>query len=550
MTRTLRPCSQHLSGSASDVHIRLWGDHLFAVVNEASVSAYGIYDVTDPSNPILLVSEPLIAGAAGELVIRDDRAFITSAAGSLTVDLSNRSSPYLADIREDEAGFVPIARSGDYVVYSSSTSPEVVVTQISSHHYHTDRNTTVSTELVARERVELVRLTAVTNDPGDPLWSAHQNATFAPDPVVLPNGDRVTYGQDGLRWRAELRPASSMPNLNPTVESVRIDCRYRFPVIHTISDVPADEGGWARVHFKRSGHDFDAHSDSAEDYIVWSRVGSSGLEPLTGGSELPDRLRDSLPLSQQDGRYRYDPSAPSAAKVDLPPGTWEILTSFPAIGEDDYVARVPTLGDSTAAGAVYTVFAVSAHAVSGQSWASPPDSGFSADNIAPAPPLNFRADYGSGTGTDLAWDPAPEEDFQHYRVYRSVDPGFQPSPDELVHTTTQSTWTDPVEDGRQYEYRVTAVDDSGNESEAAEPTSVTAVGDDAVPTKFALHANSPNPFNGSLVRTLVDGPERAGHRSVKWRGRDDDGRAVASGVYLYRLTAPGLTKTRRMVLME
>ena len=89
-----------------------------------------------------------------------------------------------------------------------------------------------------------------------------------------------------------------------------------------------------------------------------------------------------------------------------------------------------------------------------------------------------------------------------------------------------------------------------------------------------LHPNVPNPFNprttiayalprdasrvrlrvydlaGHQVRTLWDGPESAGERSVVWDGRDDANRPVASGVYLYELITPEKRLTRKMTLLK
>jgi flagellar hook assembly protein FlgD len=52
------------------------------------------------------------------------------------------------------------------------------------------------------------------------------------------------------------------------------------------------------------------------------------------------------------------------------------------------------------------------------------------------------------------------------------------------------------------------------------------------------------------VRVLVSGARPAGDHKVTWDGRDDHGRNVASGVYLYKLRSGGVLETKKMVLLK
>jgi hypothetical protein len=105
---------------------------------------------------------------------------------------------------------------------------------------------------------------------------------------------------------------------------------------------------------------------------------------------------------------------------------------------------------------------------------------------------------------------------------------------------------------------------------------ITDVDDDlsgTLPSDYALYPNYPNPFNpsttvrydlpeqakvqitvynmlGQVVRTLVDRQESPGQHETIWDGRDDSGRPVSSGLYLYRMTAGDFTESRKMLLLK
>jgi photosystem II stability/assembly factor-like uncharacterized protein len=57
-------------------------------------------------------------------------------------------------------------------------------------------------------------------------------------------------------------------------------------------------------------------------------------------------------------------------------------------------------------------------------------------------------------------------------------------------------------------------------------------------------------LNGRLVRTLLKDSKPQGEYSVKWNGFDNTDRAVASGVYICRLTAGAYSQVRKMILLR
>jgi flagellar hook assembly protein FlgD len=90
---------------------------------------------------------------------------------------------------------------------------------------------------------------------------------------------------------------------------------------------------------------------------------------------------------------------------------------------------------------------------------------------------------------------------------------------------------------------------------------------------LALEQNYPNPFNptttirysldeqgmmsldiynikGQLVKSLYHGNAEAGSHSVIWNGRDNSGKACASGVYFYKLRTSKTSLVRKMLLMK
>ncbi len=104
-------------------------------------------------------------------------------------------------------------------------------------------------------------------------------------------------------------------------------------------------------------------------------------------------------------------------------------------------------------------------------------------------------------------------------------------------------------------------------------TTTTSVDDGAIPVSFALAQNFPNPFNpettiryqvaelgdvkieifnvlGQRVKTLIDKVTSPGAHSVIWSGRNDLGRPVASGVYIYKMQAADFVKVQKMLFLK
>ncbi len=94
-----------------------------------------------------------------------------------------------------------------------------------------------------------------------------------------------------------------------------------------------------------------------------------------------------------------------------------------------------------------------------------------------------------------------------------------------------------------------------------------------VPLSFSLSQNSPNPFNsetaieysmpevsqvridiynilGQKVKTLVDQKQSAGHTRVVWDGKNQNGDALSSGTYFYRIQTERFVQIKKMLLLK
>ena len=452
-------------------------------------------------------------------------------------------------------------------------------------------------------------LVTVTTDPGGFEVRVDSVAYIAPRVFATPFGsvhhlgvDTTVINDDTVHVFSHWSDGEAIEHpvtvLSDTTFIATFDAFYTWPLIDSIVDIPEDQGGWVSIYLTSSWYDSVDSRRPIVGYNVWRRVedpaiaqlisnegaklSRTDIANLRGGVVKKPEWLAGLPLIQwQDQLFASVGKVESQKGVaSFPPGTWSIIGSFYATQSEHYIYDSPTHGDSSDVAIPYTVYAVSAHSRIPSVWfMSPPDSGYSIDNIAPGAPEGFAVAYNAGSN-HLAWGPSADEDFQYFRIYRSDNPDLTiPDPPvdynwTVVHSTIETSWTDESDQAWRYRYQITAVDHAGNESDPAFAGAITGITGPAFPKTVSLYQNVPNPFNpttvirydvpagsgvvslriydvtGALIRTLVDGTVTPGHKSATWDGRDARGNQVSSGIYFYRLVAGSTTLTKKMVLLK
>jgi hypothetical protein len=313
--------------------------------------------------------------------------------------------------------------------------------------------------------------------------------------------------------------------------------RNSCPRILSVSDVPADGGGWAHLDFVQSWGEY-----------YW------------------------LDISEYEVLRRIDPLPGCCQQV---PDGWEIVGTVPATNSSVYTIEVPTAADSTAEHgihwSVYKVRGVRPMPDTTLYYVSCPDSGYSAVNEPVATYLRSFWTSCSASVIEVIWELSDIDEGTAFNVYRrsAQDPHYVSLSDPLiVRDGLRFTLTDRnVENGESYRYRVAYI---------ADERRIVLFETDPVRTPelpLTLYQNVPNPFNpvteisyylpentsvtleiydvaGRRVRCLVDRNEQRGRHSIEWNGRDDGGSLAASGVYFYRLRAGKETVSKKMILMR
>ncbi len=191
-----------------------------------------------------------------------------------------------------------------------------------------------------------------------------------------------------------------------------------------------------------------------------------------------------------------------------------------------------------------------------------------------------------GDSIVLNWRYNTEADFSNYLLHKDTISGFEPSIFNLIAEPDTSAYLDiDIIPGSDNYYRLSALDNQGNESEYSEELAVIQTGiwngmGAELPTVTTIKDNYPNPFNSSTtiiysvanlgpipaqinidiydilgrkVRSLIDDRMEVGIFRISWDGRDDAGDDCPSGVYFARITqwnVKMLGKNKKLVLMR
>ncbi|MFC1572961.1 right-handed parallel beta-helix repeat-containing protein [Candidatus Eisenbacteria bacterium] len=320
-------------------------------------------------------------------------------------------------------------------------------------------------------------------------------------------------------------------------------CYGEAPEIISISDVGNDEGGQVRLIWYRSEHDSVSSEPLVDAYGIYRRQ-----DEFKRASASEGEMQDSEQAARLEG--------------------WDFIESVPARGDDIYQYVAPTLCDSTEQGGVcWSVFFISAMTTDPHVFFdSAPDSGYSVDNLAPPPPGEFAVEYMGAEGNRLSWQWERNREIIEFRIYRGLDAGSPADSTHFLYATFETEYWDSMGTS-QHHYKLTSVDEAGNESDPVEPEVSTDVNAEFVPMVWPNLCGSPNPFgsetavrfnlpeatsvavtihssDGRRVKTLADEMMPAGSHEIHWDGRDHSGHPVASGVYLIRLIAGSSRKCR------
>ncbi len=300
------------------------------------------------------------------------------------------------------------------------------------------------------------------------------------------------------------------------------------PSITSIIDKPNDEGSFVILEFERSMLDGINNSEVLIHYSIFSIVHNNAI----------------------------------------------FLKQVNPTNSTHYSIELPSVGDSTSSGIIWSYYRVDAVTQLGSIYKSQVERGYSVDNLSPQPPSNLNGTLKTNR-IELNWKQSLSVDVIKYQIFRSYNEFFTVDTLNVYYEVDDSLFIDanlPLGETDFLYYSVCAVDAAGNRSvdsvRVAVPLNTTGVKEIGIPNEFYLYQNYPNPFNpgtiieftlpqsthikltvydtkGELIKILANDRYNRGKHSIQFDSRD-----LSSGVYFYRLTYNGKNITKKMLLLR
>jgi len=243
--------------------------------------------------------------------------------------------------------------------------------------------------------------------------------------------------------------------------------------------------------------------------------------------------------------------------------------SYNVYKDGDFLAEVSntpypttTYTDQDIAGGEYSYYVTAVY----DTGESNPSNTVSLDLVLPVP--TGLEVVSLSANVSLSWDEiSSNREFIEYKIYKNG---------ELLDSTLQLFYFDQNVPTGTYFYYITALYSGDWESEPSIVVEIehTEVNGIQIPFVNSLKGNYPNPFNpettvyfsveiasslvnievynlkGQKIKTLINEKLSSGDHSAVWNGKDDMGKSVASGVYLYKMRTGNYTSSKKMILMK
>lgn len=178
--------------------------------------------------------------------------------------------------------------------------------------------------------------------------------------------------------------------------------------------------------------------------------------------------------SGDDPSGAEDNDGKGAFRTELNPPSYDgttdyLMVYFPCEYPHSTLPAISVIDDGTWVGVQFNTDGLIAKMKRGTSH----EVSFSTDE-PPAAPTGLDLTVESSTRIDLDWDDNTEEDLANYKVYRATWSGSEWGEWSVVQSPSGSSWSNTgLTASTTYRYKVTAVDDGSNESDASDIKSAT-----------------------------------------------------------------------------